>query len=97
MWRIPLNSAVLAAPTHKGFGKVSNGGRHSSSGLDDQQMKGQDHLKGVYNGRDPLGGGDRKIWRERIVATRTEIASKSKRTIFKNHSHWTSPRKDFLT
>ena len=25
MWRRPLNSAVLAAPTHKGLGKVSDG------------------------------------------------------------------------
>ena len=25
MWRRPLNSAALAAATHKGFGKVSDG------------------------------------------------------------------------
>ena len=53
----------------------------------------------IYNVRDPPRMGDWEICRgkKKIVATRTETVSKSKRTIFKNHSPHTSSRKDFLT
>ena len=50
----------------------------------------------LYNVRDPPGRGDQKICRENTIATRTEIVSKSKRTIFNNHSPRTSPWKDFF-
>ena len=40
----------------------------------------------IYNVRDPLEREIEKICKKNIVATRTEIVSKSKRNIFKNHS-----------
>ena len=45
MWRRPLNSAALVAPTHKGPVGV-RWDKYSSSGLDDQQVEGQDYSKG---------------------------------------------------
>ena len=38
-------------------------------------MEGQDHLKELYNVKDPLERKDQQIGRENTVATRTEIAS----------------------
>ena len=50
----------------------------------------------IYNVRDPPGIGDREIDKENTVTTRTEIVSKSKRTIFKNYSSRISPKNDFF-
>ena len=38
-------------------------------------MEDQDHLKGLYNVKDPPARKDQQIGRENTVATRTEIAS----------------------
>ena len=46
--------------------------------------------------RDPLGMGDRKICRENTVATRTQIVSKFKRNLLKDHSPRTLLRKAFF-
>ena len=65
--------------------------KHSSDGLNDQQMKGQDHLKRVIQCKRPSrkgGGGGRKS----VEKTTTVI--KSKRNIFKNYSHRTLLRKN---
>ena len=40
----------------------------------------------IYNVRDPLEREIEKICKKNTVATITEIVSKSKRNIFKNHS-----------
>ena len=52
--------------------KVWEGGRwnkHSSSDLHDQQMEGQDQLKGdIYNVRHPPGKGIEKLERGKMVA-----------------------------
>ena len=50
----------------------------------------------IYNVRVPPGIGDREIDKENTVAIKTEIVSKSKRTIFKNYSSRISPKKDFF-
>ena len=42
-----MNNTALATATHKGFQKLSDGTKHSSGRLNDQQMEGQDRLKEV--------------------------------------------------
>ena len=44
MWKEFLNSAVLAIPTHR---RGVWWDKHSSSGLNDQQVENQDHSKGT--------------------------------------------------
>ena len=78
MWRRLLNSTALAATTHKGFGKVSNG---TSTQVADWMINKWRAIIMLYNVRDPPGTGDQKIYRENIVVTRTVI-SKSKRNIY---------------
>ena len=50
-------------------------------------------MKEILQGQ---GSKKREIGRENIVATRTEIVSKFKRNIFKDHSPRILPRKDFF-
>ena len=59
-------------------------------------MEGQDHLKELYNVKDPPARKDQQIGRENTIATRTEIASLFKRYIHKDHSPWILPMKGFF-
>ena len=42
IWRRCLNSVTLANATHRELGKVIDGDKYSSEGLDDQQVEGED-------------------------------------------------------
>ena len=97
MWRRPFNRIALAAATHKGFGNVFDGTCTQVVAWMINKWRVSIIWRELYNVRDPPWRGDRKIYKENTVATRTEIVSKSKGTIFKNHSPWISPRKDFLS
>ena len=86
MWRTPLNSTVLVATTHRRLERASDRTSFRVVAYIINKLRVRINRKRIYNVRDPLGMGDREICRENIIATRTEIASKFKRNILKDHS-----------
>ena len=96
MWKRPLNSAILATITHKGFGKISYG---TSTWVVDwtiNKWRVKIAWRELYNVRDPPKGKTHKIGRENIVVLRKVIVIKVKRNIFKNYSTWTLSMKNFV-
>ena len=97
MWRKPLNNAVLVAATHRRLGRVSDGISIQVVACIINKLRAKISQRRLYNERDPLGTGiHEEIGRENTVAIRTEIVSKFKKNIFKDHSPQILPRKDFL-
>ena len=97
MWRKPLNSAVLIVATHRRLGRVFDGISIQVVACIINKLREKISQRRLYNERDPLGTGiHEEIGRENIVAIRTEIVSKFKKNIFKDHSPQILPRKDFL-
>ena len=97
MWRKPLNSAVLVVATHRRLGRVFDGTSIQVVACIINKWRAKISQRRLYNERDPLGIGiHEEIGRENTVAIRTEIVSKFKKNIFKDHSPQILPRKDFF-
>ena len=91
-----MNNAVLVAATHKRLEKAFDGIITQVVAWIINKWIARINEMSIYNVRDPPKMGDREIYRENTIVTRIKIVSKSKRTIFKNHSPQTSPRNDFF-
>ena len=86
MWRRPLNSIALAAATHKGFEKVSDGTSTRVMDWTINKWRAKITWRELYNVRDLPKGRGHKICRENTVILRKVTVIKSKRNIIKNHS-----------
>jgi len=87
----------LVAITHKRLGRAFDGTNTQVVACIINKWRAKINQRRLYNERDPPGTGiHEEIGRENIVATRTEIVSKFKRNIFKDHSPRILPRKDFF-
>ena len=97
MWKRSLNSAILVAATHRRLGRVFDGTSIQVVACILNKWRAKISQRRLYNERDPLGTGIREeIGRENTVAIRTEIVSKFKKNIFKDHCPQILPRKDFF-
>ena len=91
-----MNSAALVATTHKRLERASDGTSTQVVTCIINKWRARISEMSLYNVRDPSGIGDWEICRKNAVATRTEIVSKSKRNIFKDHSPQILSRKAFF-